>query len=508
MCHVQVPTVASTQGLAMLDLSSNISHISGRRTLRGRSLVAALGRLRVRARDLDAILVVRRILPLGLDPIDCISRLTPDASFWIWQQGKDNTTFVAIGACLQIVSTGESDLMHVTAALLDRVVDLESDGGGMHETLLPRIPVAFVGQAFDPDHQRRAADWKNWPAHEVLMPQTLLCSIPGKEGNEPLRCLVQYEELGPESDVDALAKRMEDDCARWSNQGDVRETAAVPACHLKWNSDESYEAWCSRVDDARASIARGDMTKVVLARAARTVLASPNAVDIRLTFHCLRASHPASICFAINRPSMGCFMGATPELLLEVEGRDVRTQALAGTSRRGQDPNEDKLLAAQLLSSKKDLREHRMVVDALRAALRDHCTEFSCAPEPRLVHLPHVQHLETELTGKLRHIGAILNVLRDVHPTPSVSGAPREAAMQWLRVHESLDRGWYAAPIGWITASGDGFFAVALRSMLVRSHEVIAFAGAGVVADSNPASEWRETELKLHTAMESLCLQP
>jgi isochorismate synthase EntC len=154
-----------------------------------------------------------------------------------------------------------------------------------------------------------------------------------------------------------------------------------------------------------------------------------------------------------------------------------------------------------LLGSAKDLAEHAAVRNELHAALSESCDDVSAPRQPSILTLPHVHHLHTSIHARLRENGSVLGLVAQLHPTPAVGGSPRDAALRFLEEHENLDRGWYAAPVGWLGLGG-GEFAVALRCAIVDEDEAVLFAGCGIVADSDPDLEYAESSLKLQ-AMDS-----
>ena len=193
------------------------------------------------------------------------------------------------------------------------------------------------------------------------------------------------------------------------------------------------------------------------------------------------------------------FWGATPELLLEVRGSTLETHALAGTRARGDSPERDFSLGAELLSSRKELEEHQLVVEAVRHRLEGSVEKLEWGTNPRLLKLSRVQHLVTDFKGQLSEASNPTEVIRALHPTPAVCGTPRSLARDWLRTNESLVRGWYSGPIGWRSLNGDSTFRVALRCARMSPRQMVAYAGAGIVAGSDPEAEWEETSLKLST---------
>ena len=178
--------------------------------------------------------------------------------------------------------------------------------------------------------------------------------------------------------------------------------------------------------------------------------------------------------------------------------------SLAGSIRRGKTPAEDARLGQTLLDSAKDRAEHAVVVRALGEALGETCDRLQVSDTPSLLKLGHIQHLCTPITGHLANGHTLLDLVERLHPTPAVGGRPREAALRLIRACEGLDRGWYAGPVGWLDAQGEGEFAVALRSALLHGNTATLFAGCGIVADSDPEREYAESRLKLKPMLTAL----
>ncbi len=235
------------------------------------------------------------------------------------------------------------------------------------------------------------------------------------------------------------------------------------------------------------------------ASARRSSSTSPNALRR------LAASAPESTIYAFRRDGR-TFLGATPERLVRTEGRTFRTVAVAGTIRRGADAAEDARLAAELLGSDKNREEQAIVVEAIRDLLAPVADTLEVAPEPSVMTLRFVQHLVTEISGTLPEAHGLLSLAGLLHPTPAVGGEPRDLALALLDEHEGFERGWYAGPIGWLAADGDGELCVALRCGIVDRTRATLFAGCGIVADSDPDAEWEESRIKLRAVVSALGL--
>jgi salicylate biosynthesis isochorismate synthase/menaquinone-specific isochorismate synthase len=254
---------------------------------------------------------------------------------------------------------------------------------------------------------------------------------------------------------------------------------------------DHYEA---AVRTAVERIRAGRLEKVVLAREVRVV--APRAHDPAATFAVLREQFPSCFCFCVGSPE-GAFLAASPELLVRRSGAGAATVALAGSTRRSADPAVDDHLGEQLLRSAKDRAEHEIVARRIERSLRPHSVWVEAAPETGLVKVANIQHLATPIRAQLSDARSAVELASLLHPTPAIGGEPREAAFATIGDLEGLDRGWYAGAVGWMDAAEDGEFCVGIRSALLRDRTAHVFAGNGIVADSDPAAELAETELKL-----------
>ena len=261
----------------------------------------------------------------------------------------------------------------------------------------------------------------------------------------------------------------------------------------------SYE---DAVDQAVTRIRRGEMRKVVLARTIEVT--AEREFDPKLLAHRLRAVDPDAYTFAAPTDE-GVLVGASPELLVSRRGRDVRSNPLAGSAPRSGDPEEDRANAEALIGSAKDREEHAIVVDAVAETLQPFCGDLTWDREPVLHETPNVWHLSTRFRGELREPApTALDLVAALHPTPAVAGDPREAALGTIAELEPFERGRYAGPVGWVDADGDGEWAIALRCAELRGDRAILYAGAGIVARSDPARELDETDRKFRAFLDAL----
>ena len=264
----------------------------------------------------------------------------------------------------------------------------------------------------------------------------------------------------------------------------------------------SSSDYAAAVATAVGRIGRGELRKVVLARTIE--VEAGRRLDARLLAHRLRAVDPDAYTFAMPTDG-GVIVGASPELLVSRHGREVRSNPLAGSAPRAGDPDRDRANAEALASSAKDRLEHAIVVEAVAETLRPVCEELSWDPEPVLRETPNVWHLSTRFRGTLRDPApTALELVASLHPTPAVAGTPREQALAAIAELEPFDRGPYAGPVGWVDAEGDGEWAIALRCAELRGDRATLYAGAGIVAGSQPEQELDETERKFRAFLDAL----
>jgi menaquinone-specific isochorismate synthase len=254
-------------------------------------------------------------------------------------------------------------------------------------------------------------------------------------------------------------------------------------------------AWLDAVDRAVRRIRGGELEKVVLAR--DRLVSGDVPFDLPALLTRLHERFPSCYTFRVEG-----LVGASPELLIRRTGLELSSLVLAGTARRGGDDDEDRRLGEALLSSAKDRAEHRPAVASVDAALGPVTTRLDTDAAPHLLRLANVQHLATRVTATLASPVDALSLAQRLHPTAAVGGMPADRALTVIRELETIDRGRYAGPVGWLDASGDGEFAIALRCAQLAGTRGRLFAGAGIVADSLPEAELEETRLKLR-AMQS-----
>lgn len=271
------------------------------------------------------------------------------------------------------------------------------------------------------------------------------------------------------------------------------EATATPVRTPEW--------WCDLVARATAHLRaqpEGGLSKVVLAR--EVLVEATRPFDRKAVLRRLQERYPACFLFLVDG-----FLGASPELLVRRDGAVVRAQPMAGTAPRGADADADAALAAGLLSSATYRHEHQITIDMVYDTLLPWCSYLDYEPEPSIVAVANVQHLATYVEGRLSDPPpSILDLVAALHPTPAVSGWPRDLATDWIEANEEIARDRYAGAVGWVDGAGNGTWAVSIRCAEVHDDRARVFAGNGIVADSDPTTELAETEAKLQAMLGAL----
>jgi salicylate biosynthesis isochorismate synthase/menaquinone-specific isochorismate synthase len=432
--------------------------------------------------------VVTITSPIGrLDPCATVfaSRLASDRWF-CWEQPDRGFALATVGVAHEAASRGGDRFRDLARECLETGVVAEEPPG-----LPAGAGAVWVGGfAFDPDGGG-TPPWSSLPPASLVLPELSLCRN-GEEAFVTVNALVS-----PGDDAGQVVAAMEARLGALRREPlpmlDPHPTGRVEIASVRPPSD--FER---TIAAATARIEAGEMSKVVLAREVTATGAA--AHDPAAIFGALREQFPACFCFCYGTPE-AAFIGASPELLLRRSGASVSTVALAGSTRRSSDPAVDDHLGEQLLRSDKDRREHAIVAERIARTLRPHAVWVGEAPEPEIVKVANIQHLATPIVAQLAEPRSAVELAGLLHPTPAVGGEPSATAIPAIAELEQMDRGWYAGPVGWMDATEDGEFCVALRSALLRDREARLYAGVGIVAGSDPAAELAETEIKLEALL-------
>ena len=446
--------------------------------------------LRKARRQVKTVVVsVSEQLATALDPSAVVlaSRRPQEAWQCLEQPDRGGTAIAGLGAVITLETAGSDRFTTLGVRwrelIAAAVVDPPSGppGSGL---------AAYGGFAFAPE-KSSAPNWKDFAPASLVVPDISLVRRDGATWITVNAAVSADDTI--ESVLDKIHARLGElrqtplPLLDPSPTGTFRVRSELPPSH-------SEEAVARGVQRIRA----GELHKLVLAR--EVVVEAPRPHDVAAVFGVLRDGFPTSYIYAIGRGD-ATFIGASPELLIRREGQRASTVALAGSIRRSADPSVDDHLGEQLLRSEKNREENLIVAQRIAKTLAPKSVWVTVAPEPVVIKVANIQHLAAPIRAQLKDAVSAIELAGWLHPTPAVGGEPSDIAQRLIPALEGMDRGWFAGAVGWTDAIEDGEFLVALRCALVRGSTASCYAGAGIVADSDPASELAETEVKLQAVL-------
>ena len=416
-------------------------------------------------------------LSLEIEPIEPLAwlRAHAGADRIYWRSRNQSHETAGLGAA-EMVSASEPDEVERVLEYVSRQL-----GNSFHG------PRYYGGLQFDLGQSPGEA-WRSFGAARFVLPRF---EVTARDGRCEFSCHIVrgLEEEWEESVANALR-----DVERLCDNLEAPPGDPAPAL-LERRDRPDREAWLTAVGDVLRACERGEVSKAVLARESTFRFDGPP--DPLALLERLRAKTQDSYHFFFETGE-GSFFGASPERLYRRVNSYIKSEALAGTRPRGADEAEDERLGRELMASEKEIREHASVADALREAFHGVCRHVEDGGEVSLVQLDRCQHLGWSIEGLIDGGVSDAALLRALHPTPAVGGAPTAEALRCIRELEPFDRGWYAGPVGWIGYDA-AEFAVAIRSGLQQGETVSLYSGAGIVPGSEPEAEWAEIENKMST---------
>ncbi len=481
------PRPSAANALSVPGATGHDSLLTSLETAFERGLHGVLSAALRKARASGAAVIASRtaLLTGAHDPaaIAVASRRPGEHWFCLEQPDREGSALAALGCVRVLEAGGEERFVQVArrwrALSASAVADWSEGppGSGL---------VAVGGFAFAPDGGG-SAGWGGFAPASLVVPEVSLSRSNGRTA------LTLNVEVAPDDILTDLTGRASRRLGELRSAplplldpaptGTYRVQSPIPPSHYE-------EAVARAVQRIRA----GELEKVVLAR--EVEVHAPVEHDPAAVFGLLRDEFPSCYVFAVGRGAT-TFIAASPELLVRREGQRASTVALAGSIGRSADPAVDDHLGERLLRSDKDREENAIVARRIARTLRPHSVWVTAAREPVLVRVANIQHLAMPIRAQLASAVPAIELAGALHPTPAVGAEPRDQAATLIPALEGIDRGWYAGPVGWTDASGDGEFCVALRCALLRGRLARLYAGCGIVRDSDPAAELAETEVKL-----------
>jgi menaquinone-specific isochorismate synthase len=408
---------------------------------------------------------------------------------FFWKDPSDKTIIVGLGKMMQIQSDQSTDrFFHVEREwqqFLENAIiskDFKVHGVG---------PTIFGGFSFDPLKPRTRL-WSKFSHSLFHLPKYMLSIMDGQ-------AYLTTNIVCTKNDDESLADKITDE------RTEILAHVVKPTFekwHLPFKIEEiNPEPWKHSVEKLVKDLQKGTLKKVVLARELRLIF--NQQIKVEQVLNSLLTEQKESFVFAFESNG-DCFIGASPERLIKKDGDRLFSTCLAGSIARGTSKSEDQQLGELLLLDQKNLNEHKFVVDMIKSAMDEFCSEITIPKEPQLMKMRYIQHLFTPVSGISKPDSSLLKVVEHLHPTPALGGMPKNEAIEKIREVEELDRGYYAAPIGWLDQNGNGEFAVAIRSGLIQGNEASLFAGCGIVENSDAEDEFLETRIKFRPMLNAL----
>ncbi len=397
------------------------------------------------------------------------------------------------GGEFEMAGVGEADVLSPSR--------IPPDPHAVLEEIRNRLPAGgdqpryYGGFRFEPTREP-GGRWREFVAYRFVAPLVELCR--DDRGTRLAVNLYAAPGQSPEEVVgrarEVLRERVVFSCGV--------EAASLPQV-IQREDRPDRNGWIAMLGRAAKAFDSGDLRKVVLARETCFTAAAPFDPVTVLCALARQTENAFLFCF---HPAPGrAFLGASPERLMLRRDTRLYSEAVAGTRPRASDPAEDAALGRTLLHSAKDRREHALVVEALRGHFARLCSDTREDDTPSLLNLRHCRHLATRFEGVLRDGVSDADVLATLHPTPAVGGTPTKNALAFIGREEPFDRGTYAGPVGWVSASG-AEFCVGIRSGQVRGNELAVYNGAGIVPGSDAGEEWNEIETKMENFLRAVGL--
>ncbi len=427
---------------------------------------------------------VGRISPLSF--FEAGASQYKDKRFY-WQNADKTLTLVGIGHAY-ILANGKTD---------GRFEDISDQWKQLCSILIKEEkdidPVLFGGFSFDEDN-RKVSEWDGFPSGYFVVPSFQLKIEEGKT-------LVSINMITNRKEAAADFERLREERDKLIHIAQVEEFDFANQNQIIATTERGKKQYLKAVENATDSIRKGKADKVVIARAIE--LQFEHDVNSVKALHAITNEQQESYQFGLQIGD-SLFFGATPERLIEIKNGKAYSACVAGSIRRGKSAQEDRALGEELLGDRKNREEHQHVVSMISNIFHKYCSEVLIPKAPKLMKIRDIQHLYTSVEGTLGKENDIFSFVQALHPTPALGGVPTDVALEIIRQEEGMDRGYYAGPIGWTDASGNGEFAVAIRSALLMSDRAYLYAGGGIVADSVPELEYDETWVKFRPVLRAL----
>jgi menaquinone-specific isochorismate synthase len=410
------------------------------------------------------------------------SKLIECKTFFYWQIFEENEEFLGIDPIFKISELGEERL-NITGKLANSLENKIISNWENYN--LSNIPLFMGGIKFAPN--QTSERWKDYSDSDWFIPRILF--LKNQEGS-----FIVCNFLARENSFFNIEAELDQTFNFLTNLFDEKINDLKKANFVNPVYSNSINTWKNQVESALQKISEGQLNKVVLSREVNQKLTIKPSINILLEE--LGKKYPRCYIYAYKKGE-SIFIGASPEKLAKFSNGWIEIDALAGSAPRGKTNEEDLKFEQFLFNSEKNLNEQQSVVNFITSLIENISEEIYYDEKPVIRKLPNIQHLWTPIKAKLNQNYKLFDVLLKLHPTPAICGTPWDSAQQYILDVEQHDRGLYSGNIGWFNLDGNGEFAVAIRSALIKNTEIYAYSGCGIVEGSEPQSEFEESEIKL-----------
>lgn len=411
-----------------------------------------------------------------------------NAERFFWESASKTMTLVGIGHALTLTDESGDDRFNAIESkwkkYCDKIIKEDKD----------MDPVLVGGFSFDDTRSSVGSEWSRFPNAFFAVPIFQLKIENGKTQ-------VAINLVTDETDTTHRFEELRYQRDQLIHNAQIQESLSTEKPNVHSMIELQKDHYLETVRSITEKIQMGEAEKVVIAR--KLALQFEQPVSPSSVIQSVSNEQRDSYLFGIENKQQ-FFFGATPERLIEIKDGQAYSACVAGSSKRGRNAEQDRQLGDALLADKKNREEHQYVVEMITGVFDSLCASYTSATQPKLMKVRDIQHLHTPVEGKLGQESSIFQFIKALHPTPALGGVPTPVAMELIHQEENLDRGYYAAPVGWTDASGNGEFAVAIRSALLEQDKAWLYAGGGIVSDSTPEQEYEETWVKFRPMLRAL----
>lgn len=405
---------------------------------------------------------------------------------FFWQNREKTRTIVGIGHARIIRANGSQRVQHVQQQwneLKKQMIKEQAD----------QAPILFGGFSFD-ETGAQSEEWNAFSPGFFVVPVFQL-EINNEHSKISINCIT------PQIDYSKRFDHLRKERDRLLHIAQVQERPLFEKPVVIEKIERNVPEYLQAVRSVKREISQGHVDKVVISRSIE--LDFEETVSSGSALYYSLQEQPESYTFVLENES-DTFMGATPERLIRKDAGKIYSAGVAGSVRRGKDLGEDQRLGQALLSDEKNREEHAYVVSMIEEVISPLCTALDVPNQPKLLKIRDIQHLFTPIQGEAKPTADLLSFVHALHPTPALGGTPRKEAVDLIRELEQMDRGYYAAPIGFVDAEDNGEFVVGIRSALLKGGKAVLYAGGGIVSESDPLAELEETNVKFRPMLRVL----